>query len=319
MTALLLLILIAPSANAESDRFYCEYVPKSERSTLFYIEINSREEISAAAAELSFNADYAEFRSVTAISPDDSVRFNQSANTVKIAFASKEAKKGRLFRAGFKALREGDCEFTLKVDSAADSAPSVITGFSPYTLTVTFGKDDVSALSQGNSSSGGRSSASGSSSGRGGRSSISGADEDDDSRNYADISVSDIRPSHVLTYVLLGAGGVVLLGLIALMIVLFIRRRRSSGKDRAEDDSDDEPVITEPQPDDAEYEAAEDDFFFIEEPGFEPYPDDDFISAEPYEPEGSSDMTSDFFTELNFSDTNAEQELSSEEAEDENL
>lgn len=255
LTAFLLVVLMCPAAYADSDCFYCKYKPKAERGTLFYVEIYSKEEISAAVAELSVNSNYADFRSVTAEDSDDSVRSSQEGSIIRVAFASEKAKSGILFRVGFKALSAGKCDFVLNVDSAADGEQSLLQGFSPYTLSVSLGKDDVA--SSGKSAKSGSSSKSGASSRSGKLSEISGADNDDEYAERYGAEVTDLRSTPTLTYILLGAGGAVLLGLIALLTVLLIKRRRAAAAKNIPESVENEQTLG-PEADDIEDSYTDD-------------------------------------------------------------
>lgn len=259
-----LAILLCPAVLA-ADGFYCEYTPKSEHSALFYIDVYSDKEICAATAKLSFDTNHADFRSVTAHADEDSVRFIQKENTVNIAFASKNPKSGLLFRTGFKAVSVGKCDFILSVDSAADSKLSLVNGFSPYTLTVTFGKDDITAQSGDSTASGRGSSSSGKTRG-GNLSVISAADTDDDGAGDSAGTVIDIRPNPAFTYILLGAGGVFLLVLIAVTAFMINKRRKQqrAGKPSSDNiitDSDKQTITLDEQAarENAGEEAADED------------------------------------------------------------
>ena len=210
---------------AAASGFYCEYTPKTERSSVFYIDLYSSEEIRAAVMELRFDDSIAEYREVSAVGNTSSVRAASDGGCVKIAFADSSAVSGKICRVAFKALQAGTCTFTLHVTQAADSEPKSLTGFSDYSLDVKLGKDDVVSDASAKASSK-TSSASSVKSAASSRSSLSISSDTED----GDASVSggffDLRrkDDHGLTYVLIGAGSVVLIAALILMGILIGRR-----------------------------------------------------------------------------------------------
>jgi hypothetical protein len=213
----LLMVFIGVPFSA-ADGFYCEYVPKSEKSTVFYIDIYSSIPVRAAVMELSYDSSFAEYREVSGVEKTASIRANNDNGTVKIAFAESKAVTGNLCRVALKALKTGTTTFTLHISQAADDAPKLISGLSDSSIEVKFGKDDVVADSsdKASASSGTYKSSS--------RSSISGA-EDDDSQTIREGDFYDYRQNRPpTTYILIGAGIVILIAGLIFAGVLLGRR-----------------------------------------------------------------------------------------------
>lgn len=230
---------------AESADFYCEYTPKTERGTVFYIEVVTRREISATVLELRFDSDIAEYRSVSAAEPTSSVRSACEGGKLQIAFADSGAVKGRFCRVAFKALRSGSCDFVLHTLQAADAEMKLLETTADSTLSVTFGSGDVSAANT-SSSAKGRSSAS---SYRSGRSSVSAQDADGEER-YDEPTVFDLRHDRRGTYFLIGAGTVILAVGLVLAGVIVGRRslKRKGGAAEPASESTELSVTEEPDP-----------------------------------------------------------------------
>ena len=211
--------------------FYCEYTPKSEKSALFYIDLYSSDEVSAAIMELSFDEKFAEYREVSAVEKTSTVRAACDNACVKIAFADSAAVKGKLCRVAFKALQAGTCSFTLHISQAADSAPNLMTDLADSTIEVKLGKDDVvtSASSKSTKTSSNSSGKSNTSS----RSTISGVSDDDAGNSNVPIGgVYDLRKLQVWPYIVVGVLSTLLVvGLVLLGVML---GRRSMAKKKIE-------------------------------------------------------------------------------------
>lgn len=207
---------------------------------MFYIDVSSSDEIRAAVMELRFDNSFAEYREVSAVSDSASVRAVCDGGCVKIAFADSPAVSGKICRVAFKAIQAGTCSFTLHVSQAADSEPKSLTDFSDYTLDVKLGKDDVitsSTSSKASSASSDKISSSLRSS-LSVRSDIETDEEASVSGGFFDLRSND---DHALTYVLIGAGSVVLIAALILMGVL-IGRRTVGRKKEASSEEDDAPT-----------------------------------------------------------------------------
>lgn len=222
LIVLLIVITAIPSAMA-AEGFYCEYAPKSANSSLFYIDVYSSDEISATVMELRFDSSFAEYREVSAIEKTSAVRSVCENGCVKIAFADSGAVKGNLCRVEFKAIQAGTCPFILHIDQAADAEPRLLGAFPDATIEAKIGKDAAAASASSKSSS--------KSSRAGSLSSIKEASEPDD---FDDSVISggiiDMRKSHALNYILLGAGIVVLMALLVLMGIILGRKTMQKPK-----------------------------------------------------------------------------------------
>lgn len=139
---LLLLTSIVGSAFA-AQTFYTTYTPKSEKSSLFYIDIFCEQEITAAVFDLSYDESMVSFYDVKSAISTASVRENTQSGKVLIAFANSKSDSGQLCRVSFKALQAGSLDFVLHIQQAADGDAKVLSPFDDCTLTVRLGKDDV--------------------------------------------------------------------------------------------------------------------------------------------------------------------------------
>ena len=231
---------------AEGD-FYCSYTAKTENGTLFYIDVFCDHKVAAAIFELGFDGSTAEYREVTAADPADTVRANLTGDKVTVAFASGNAKSGKLCRFTFNGLRSGDCLFSLHMRQACDDDLHYINGLPDQSLTVSLGKEGrVSGSSSSSSSASSGSSASDkteskSSSGKsvkGDKSEISTADSD---ASGSKSGLFDMRKNDPLRYILLGAGGVVLIGALVFAGYLIGRKKRAEASPHEDSEGADAP------------------------------------------------------------------------------
>lgn len=226
----LLMVFVGVPCSAAGG-FYCEYTPKSEKSTVFYIDLCSSDEVSAAIMELRFDEKYAEYREASAVEKTSTVRAACDNACVRIAFADSAAVKGKLCRVAFKALQAGACTFTLHISQAADSAPNLMTDLPDSSIEVKLGKDDV-ATSASSKSTKTASNSSGKSN-ISSRSTISGVSDDD--AGSSDIPVGgvyDLRKLQKWPYIAVGVLSTLLVvGLVLLGIML---GRRSMAKKKIE-------------------------------------------------------------------------------------
>ncbi|MBQ6336637.1 MAG: hypothetical protein IJI50_05330 [Ruminococcus sp.] len=226
MIVLLMLFVGIPCSAAGG--FYCEYTPKSEKSTVFYIDLCSSEEVSAAILELRFDEKLAEYREASAVEKTSTVRAACDNACVRIAFADSGSVKGKLCRVAFKALQAGTCTFTLHISQAADSAPNLMTDLPDSSIEVKLGKDDV--VTSASSKSAKTSSKSSGKSNTSSRSTISGVSDDDAGNSNVPIGgVYDLRKLQVWPYIVVGVlSTLLILGLVLLGVML--GRRKSAKK-----------------------------------------------------------------------------------------
>lgn len=232
--AVVLVLLLCPPVNAAGDGLYAEYVKKSDRATLFYIDIYMQREVSAAVWELTYDPEMAAYRSADAVNTDATVRAVDGDGCVRIAFADSAAVRGKLCRLGFKALNTGSCRFVLRLSQAADSDLRYLQSLPDYTLTVTLDKNDLDASASTQKSRGTK--ADGSSS-RVSSKSSSAEDEDEEAARDGERSAEGIihlpgggRP---WIYAALGAGAVLLMGALVVIGVIIGRKSRAAHEDPA--------------------------------------------------------------------------------------
>lgn len=230
----LLMVFIGIPCSAESG-FYCEYVPKSENSTVFYIDVYSTVDVSAAVMELNFDESFVEYREVTAAQESSTVRSAKENGLVKIALADSGAVKSKLCRVAFKAIQAGTCTFNLHITQAADGELKMLGEFSDSSIEVKLGKDDVVSSSASKASS--KASSNGSSKAdKNGSSSRSYLKNGLDSDEYIDPEtgeVIDLRKNHALKYILIGAGIVILIAALVFAGIMIGRKIADKPKDAA--------------------------------------------------------------------------------------
>lgn len=225
------MMFIRIPCSAESG-FYCEYSPKTEKSTVFYIDIYSTVNVSAAVMELSFDEGYAEYRDTSAAAETSTVRSVYRNGLVRVALADSGTIKGKLCRVAFKALQAGTCTFNLHISQASDGKPKLLSGFSDSSIEVKLGKDDIVEESAEKSSSKTSSKAE-----KSGSSSKSYLQEGSDPDVYVDPvtgEIIDLRKNHSVTYILIGAGFVILIA--ALIFAGIMIGRKTANKKKKPDE-----------------------------------------------------------------------------------
>ena len=120
-----------------------QYVPRTERGTLFYLDVYSDPAISAAVFELCFDSSAVEYRDVDCEDENGCAMGNPDGDTVKIAYSHPSGKSGKLCRLSFKALRAGTVSFSLYPTQAVDGELDYLKDLSDASLEVKLGKDDV--------------------------------------------------------------------------------------------------------------------------------------------------------------------------------
>ena len=209
--------------SAQEAGFSCEYTPKSEKSSVFYIDVSCESEISAAVFSLDYDEKFASYRSVQAAESTTTVRGNDTGGRVTVALADSGAVKGKLCRLAFQALSQGETSFVLRVSQAADASLNKTDVEEEYALTVTFDKDDVvsSSSKESKKSSSSSSKTSSSSKGRSGGSDIwDSSDGSSDGGSYY-----DLRPDNTWIYILIGAGGAALIA-AAVGITVYVMKKK---------------------------------------------------------------------------------------------
>ena len=233
MIALLMVFMGTPCSAA--SRFYCEYVPKTENSTVFYIDVYSAAEVSASAMELSYDESFVEYREVSTAQKSSAVRSKKEKGLVKIAFADSGAIKGKLCRIAFKAIQTGTCTFHLHISQAADGEPKSLSGFSDSSIEVKLGKDDIvsEAASKASSNANSKADKNGSSS----RSYIKNGSDSDEYTDPVTGEVIDLRKNHALKYILIGAGVIVLIAALVFAGIMIGRKTSIKKKEEGSDET----------------------------------------------------------------------------------
>ncbi len=241
------LITLCLSASAESGSLSLKYVPRTERGTLFYLDVYSDTPVGAAVFELSYDPSAAEFRSVIYDDDRGAVTANPDGGRVKIAFSHRSGVSGKLYRIAFKALAEGVLRFELRTTQAVDAKAAYLTGISGAALDVDLSKEDIVSADSSKKSASEKSSSKKNDSKKsygGSKSEISMPDDavldekpDDYGGVYRDLS----KPDHT-SWFLLGGSAVILAGLfVGLGILLGIRAKKKQAPPMDED----EPQIQE--------------------------------------------------------------------------
>lgn len=243
ITFALLLIWLLPfcTCHAAQD-CSIEYTPRSEKSAVFYIDVYSAREVTAAVFELRFADDMVGYYSVVADDSAATVRDHSEKGKVAFAFASEKSVSGKLCRVSFKALKEGSTDFTLHMSQAADADKKLLSDWSDHSLTVKLGKDDVEAAAAVSRTDGTSSGTVAAKRGAGG-SELSNADDGDEETPPG---IFDLRRSDsVLKWILIGAGIPLLIGGLVWLGILIGRRSKNQAKQNEE-----KPGETLPEPDD---------------------------------------------------------------------
>lgn len=219
-----------------------EYTPRSERSAVFYIDVYSAREVTAAVFELRFADDMVGYYSVVADDSAATVRDRSEKGKTTFAYASEKPVSGKLCRVSFKALKEGSTDFTLHMAQAADADKKLLSDWSDHSLAVKLGKDDVEAAAAVSRTDGTSSGTAAAIRGAGG-SELSNADDGDEE---SPPGLFDLRRSDsVLKWILIGAGIPLLIGGLVWLGILIGRRSKDKAKQNEE-----KPGNVLPEPDD---------------------------------------------------------------------
>ena len=143
LSCLFMMTALCIGASAESGSLSMQYVPRTQRGALFYLDISCDTPVSAAVFVLDCDPTIAEYRDVFCDDDNACVMGNADGGSVKIAYSHRSGASGRLFRVAMKALSKGTVRFTLQMTQAVDAQLDDLTGVSDGLLEVTFGKDDV--------------------------------------------------------------------------------------------------------------------------------------------------------------------------------
>ena len=237
LTALLLCVFCTV-CSAQEAGFSCEYTPKSERSSTFYIDILCEREISAAVFSLDYDGGFVSFRSAQAAESSTTLRSTDNGGRVNVALADSAAVSGRLCRLYFTASAEGTTSFVLRVSQTADASMKKSDSSEEYTLSVTFDKDDVvksdasSKTSKSSSKTSSKTSSAYRSGSRSSRSDVWGDEGEDMGSVYY-----DLRPDNTWKYILIGAGSALVIAAGAFAAAYMLKKKAK------DDGAKPEPVI----------------------------------------------------------------------------
>lgn len=225
LTFALFLLYLLPIRAFAAENCYLEYTPRSNNSSVFYIDVFSSLKITAAVFELSFDESAVSYYSVSAADSSASVRDHSENGKVTAAFAESNAVSGKLCRFSFKALKVGSTDFVLRMRQACGADRKLLSGWSDCTLSVKLGKEDIvsdSSLKRTDKTSSG---ASASASKRGGKSDLNiGEDEENPSPDIFDMRRND----NPLKWILIGAGITLFIGALILTGVLIGRKSKQT-------------------------------------------------------------------------------------------
>lgn len=237
---LLLLWLLPFCVCSAAQDCSIEYTPRSEKSAVFYLDVYSYRDVTAAVFELRFVDDMVGYYSVAA---DDTatVRDHPEKGKVTFAYASSTAISGKLCRVSFKALQAGPTDFTLHMLQAADADKKLLSDWTDHSLTVKLGKEDVEAASRVSRTDGTTSGTAASD--RSGKSDLSIGEDDgtNPSSGFFDLR----KDNSALKWILLGAGIPILIGGMVWLGILIGRRSKDKTVKRKE-----KPGEALPEPDD---------------------------------------------------------------------
>ena len=252
MTAAVLLIFLTifPTASAARSWLYAEIDPPSDLGSIFYVDLFSDTQLSAAMLELGFDSSLAEYRSADAERDTSDIDSKADGDLVKIVFCDSGAASGKLCRLTFKALGEGTFSATLRMTDGVDGDLKRISPPGYFKVEIEL-KGSSGGSSRTGSGSSGRGSSSGDSYG-GSKSSKTGtADDpestaDEDSKNRIDFSSSG-----GMDHFLLGAGAALLAVLLVVLGVVIGRKlgqkkKPSDQSPTPDEDKEDNQEISDP-------------------------------------------------------------------------
>lgn len=231
--ALLMFMLTALNAAANvSDTLYAKYVPRSENGTLFYVDIYCSAELRSADLELTYDSSAIEYRDISATDKNAYAKAKSAKGSVRILFTDSSSVKGQICRLSFKALSQGETELTLHDNGMVGDDLKYLNDVPDSTLTISLGKEDIVSDTD-NSGSDKQSSKSSKNSYGGSDSKKESSTEATDETSAADPvkrTVEDASHNEGLTYFLLGAGAMLLAGLLIILGYVIGKRKRSVQK-----------------------------------------------------------------------------------------
>jgi len=229
IAALLLFMLTALNTTAsKSGTLYAKYVPRSETGTLFYIDIYCSAELRSADLQLTYDSSAVEYREISATDKNAYAKAKSAKGSVRILFTDSSSVKGQLCRLSFKALTQGDTELILHDNGMVGGDLKYLSGVPDSALTISLGKEDIVSDTD-NSGSDKQSGKSSKTSYGGSDSKKESSTEATDETSAADPvkrTVEDASHNEGLTYFLLGAGAMLLAGLLILLGYVIGKRKK---------------------------------------------------------------------------------------------
>lgn len=143
----MILMLSCVPAYADGGRLYAVYVPRTDRGTLFYLDIYCDDVIGAVKLELDYNADRVEYRDVSAASTTSTVGARAENGTVTVVLGDSGCISGCLCRLTFKMLSSGEATFAVRMLEGVDGDLRPLNLPEEEYLTVTLGSNVQSGSS----------------------------------------------------------------------------------------------------------------------------------------------------------------------------
>lgn len=206
-----------------------KYVPKTQRGTMFYLDLFSELPIGAAVFDIGYDDDVAEFRGVYCDSADAAAEAHAENSMIGLAYSNRKPSSGKLFRLSFIALKSGTINFAVTVTQAVDSELSYLSDIPACHLSVELGKKDIPASSANSAKVSGKTTTSKKSySGSKSNITVSSGDGDNkaaDSAEAEGISL-DLSGQNKTTFFLLGGAAAFLVCLLIVAAYFLGKRRR---------------------------------------------------------------------------------------------
>lgn len=205
-----------------------KYVPKTQRGTMFYLDLFSELPIGAAVFDISYDDDVAEFRGVYCDSADAAAEAHAENSVIGLAYSNRKPSSGKLFRLSFIALKSGTINFAVTVTQAVDSELSYLSDIPACQLSVKLGKEDIPVSSANSAKASGKTTSKKSYSGSKSNITVSSGDGDNkaaDSAEAEGISL-DLSGQNKTTFFLLGGAAAFLVCLLIVAAYFLGKRRR---------------------------------------------------------------------------------------------
>ena len=229
---LVLIIMISSSVCAFAARgeLYAEYVPRSERGTLFYVDVYCDTALSAAGFTVDYDGAYSSFYDVYTAKDASTVKARDDGGRLTVVFCDPDGVSGRLFRLAFKQFSAGTVSFGIKMTQGVDKDLKYISPLPECTLSAALTESSGSASSRiGSSMAVTDDAPKGKRSGELSVFSAVGASGDEPGgRMYGLSKPNDIK------YFMLGVGAAILAGLLVFLGMMIGRRSKTRNIDEVD-------------------------------------------------------------------------------------